>query len=343
MLSVRRLLSKSWPLIVGMLFTAGVAWFAGREFDWRAVQASLAAADFSYLALAVVAMLLDIALKARRWQWLFHPRSQHLRWRDLLCALLVGQLGNVLLPTRLGDVMRMAAVHTKADVPLSWALATLVAEKAMDGIMLLVVLGALLPFVAWPAWLNATHTAVGALLAVGLVTLTWAITQAGARQRIVRILQRMRLDSASRWTQRSLQSLEAWRAVQERPVQLRLWTLSAVIWLLSGLVNWFGYRAVALDLPFSAGLLLAATEIAGTRLAYAPAAIGIYHSIAVLTLALFGVEPAAALSAALLLHLVVYLPILSGGLAAMWWAGMDLRRVTASNGAGPEGERLRWP
>ena len=324
MSSERRSLIKLWPLVVGLLLTAGVGWFAAREFDWHAVRDSLAQADPRYLALAVLAMLLNIALKVRRWQWLFHPRSRPVPARDLLRALLVGQLGNVLLPTRLGDVMRIAVVHVKVGVPWRWALLTIVVEKVLDSVMLLALLGALLPFVAWPTWVSTLHIILSALLVVGVVSLVWMATQEGARRRMVRALQRIHLGSVSRWTERTLQSLATWRAAQERPVQARLWVLSVAIWLLAGLVNWFGFRAVGLELPFAAGLLLAATEVAGTRLAYTPAAIGAYHSIAVLTLALFDVGPTAALSAAVLLHLVVYVPILTGGLAAAWWAGAAL-------------------
>lgn len=315
---------------MGVLITAGVAWFAARGFDWGAVWASLVRADLRYVALAAAAMLLNIVLKAWRWQWLFHPQSGHLRRRDLLSALLIGQLGNVLLPTRLGDVARIGVVHRKAGVALSWALLTIVAEKALDSVMLLVLLGALLPFVAWPTWLGTAQLVSGALLAAGLMALMWVATQETARQRVAQALQRLLPGPIPRWIERGLQSLDAWRAVQERQVQVRLWALSVAIWLLAGLVNYFGFRAVALRLPLTAGLLLAATEIAGTRLAYTPAAIGIYHSIAILTLAPFGVGPAEALSAALLLHLVVYLPILVGGLAAVWSEGLTLRKPMAT-------------
>jgi uncharacterized protein (TIRG00374 family) len=235
---------------------------------------------------------------------------------------MIGQLGNVLLPTRLGDVARMGVVHKKAGVALSWALLTLVAEKALDSVMLLVLLGALLPFVAWPTWMSTTQLVFGALLAAGLIGLVWLATQATVRHRLAQVLQRLLPGPIPRWTERILESLSAWRAVQERAVQVRLWTLSVLIWLLAGLVNHFGFCAVGLHLPLTAGLLLAATEIAGTRLAYTPAAIGIYHSIAIVSLAPFGVGPTDALSAALLLHLVVYLPILIGGLAAVWWEGL---------------------
>jgi len=323
---------------MGVLVTVVVVGFVAREFDWHAVQATLSQADLRYLALAMAAMLLNIALKTRRWQWLLHPQSGHVRWRDLLCALLVGQLGNVLLPTRLGDVMRMGVAHKMVEVPLSWALVTIVAEKALDSVMLILLLGVLLPSVAWPAWVGTTQVIYTAVLAGGLVLVSWLATQGRVRQRVVQTLRRMRLGPIPGWTERILQSLGAWQAVRETPLQVRLWAWSVAIWFLAGLVNYFGFRAVALQVPFTAGLLLAATEVAGTRLAYTPAAIGVYHSIAILTLALFGVEAAAALSAALLLHVVVYLPILIGGLAGVWLAGVDLKlAATDMEGVQDEG------
>lgn len=316
-------------MVAGVVVTVGVAWFAVREFDWRATWASLLTADLRYIALAVGAMLLNIVLKAQRWLWLFHPRPLQMRTRDLLSALLVGQLGNVTLPSRLGDVARIGIVHAKAGVALSGVLLTIVAEKALDGVMLALLLVALLPFVAWPTWLATTQLLLGVLLAAGLVAVLSVATRETARQHVARVSQRLRFGSVPRWVERSLQSLDAWRAVLEGRVQARLWTLSAAIWLLAGLVNYFGFRAVALELPLTAGLLLAVTEIAGTRLAYTPAAIGVYHSIAILTLAPFGTNAADALSAALLLHLVVYLPILIGGLAGVWLEGLDWRKTVS--------------
>jgi uncharacterized protein (TIRG00374 family) len=318
---MRRWPTRYGPVALGVLLTLGVAWFTWRRFDWRAVRASLARADLRYVALAVAAMLLNIVLKAWRWQWLFHPRAERLRCGDSLSALLIGQLGNVLLPTRLGDVARLGVVHRKTGVGLSWALLTIMAEKALDSIMLLVLLAALLPFVALPAWLGASQLILGAVLAAGFV---WMAAQETVRRWVAQAVQCLLPGRIGHWTERTLDSLSAWRALQESRVQVRLWTSTVGIWLLAGLVNHFGFRAVALDLPFTAGLLLAVTEIAGTQLAYAPAAVGIYHSIAILTLATFGVGPAEALSAALLLYLVVYLPILLGGLVAVWSGGLTL-------------------
>lgn len=329
-LTVRSISSKSrfpieyWPLATGLLLTSLVVWFARRDLDWRIVLASLGKADLRYVALAVAAVLLNIALKAWRWQWLFHPESGQLHCRDLLSALMIGQLGNLLLPMRLGDAARIGVVHSKGSMTLSWALMTVVAEKALDSVMLLVLLGGLLPAVAWPAWLETTQLISGIVLAGGVVVVMCVATREHARRRVVQALQRLRPGLIAQWTERALQSLDAWRAVHDRQVQFRLWASSIAIWLLAGLVNHFVFRAVSLELPLHAGLLLAATEIAGTRLAYTPAGIGVYHSIAILTLVPFGVGSADAFSASVLLHLVVYLPIVIGGLAAVWSEGLTL-------------------
>ncbi len=330
--SKRRLPTEGWPFAAGLLITLLVAWFAGREFDWHTLQARLAGADLRYVALAAAAVLLNILLKAERWRWLFYPQSGAVspgssgdarpRRRDLLSALLIGQLGNALLPARLGDLARVTAVHRRAGVALGWCLLTLVAEKALDSVMLLALLGALLPSIAWRTWLSTTKLVSGLLLAAGLLALVGVATQQRVRQQVVEALRRWLPGPIAGRVDRTLELLSGWRVMQDRPVQFRLWVSSAALWLLAGLVNHFSFRAVGLQLPLTSGLLLAATEIAGTRLAYAPAAIGTFHSIAILTLASFGVGPTEALSAALLLHVIVYVPILIGGGAAVWWEGL---------------------
>lgn len=335
-------------LALGVAVTAGVARFAVREFDWQAAWATVSRAQPGYLALSLAAMLLNIALKMVRWAWLLHPptpaglergsnaakrrvrrhglclRGDSLR---LLLALLVGQLGNVLLPTRLGDVARVAVVCRGPRVTVSVALVTIVAEKALDGVLLLAILALLLPFIPLPPWLGRAPLALSASLALLLGALLVLAAQERLHAYVLAHLQRCRLGMAQRLATTAAEALEALRSVATWRAQGRLWGITVSIWLLSGAVNHFGFRAVGLSLPFTAGTALAVTEIVGTRAAYAPAAVGVYHSICLLTLALFGVPAQAALSAAILLHLIVYLPILIGGLLSVWLTGLIPRGV----------------
>nr|MBC7245594.1 flippase-like domain-containing protein [Chloroflexota bacterium] len=325
--SSKRLLTTYRPLLglaLGVLVTASAFLFVAREWDWRVTWAVLSQSDLRYLALALCAMLGNIACKTLRWQWLFYPQGQHFSRRNLLMALLLGQLGNILLPTRLGDLARIWVLSQGQRIALSLSLLTVVAEKAMDSVMMLLVLAILLPFVPLLPWLSKTHLVLAGALIILLVALVWLAVQESLRQRLMRAMRRLRLGPVANWAERAMDAIVHLRKLQAWPVQLRLWALSAAIWLLSGLVNHFAFRAVRLNLPFAAGLLLAVTEISGTNVAYAPAALGVYHSICILTLSLFGVRFAPALSAALLLYLVVYAPIIVGGLLAVWLEGFDL-------------------
>lgn len=314
-------------LILGVLVTVSVIWFVAREVDWRVTWAALSRADWRYLALALGAMLASIVGKAIRWQWLFYPESPRLSRRRLLTALLIGQLGNVMLPTRLGDLARLWLVSEKQGIPWGVSLLTIVAEKAVDSLMLLLMLAVLLPVVPLPSWLGTAKLALAGLLVVALATGVGMAAHELLRQRMRQAWERLHLHWLARWLERALDAIVRLQALRAWPVQWRLWALSATIWLLSGLVNHFAFHAVRLDLPFAAGLLLTVTEISGTNVAYAPAALGVYHSICVLTLSLFGVPFAPALSAALLLYLIVYAPIVVGGLFSIWLEGFDLRQI----------------
>ena len=150
------------------------------------------------------------------------------------------------------------------------------------------------------------------------------------RQRLLHALRRLHLGPLMTYFEDLIQAVGRLGALRKSSMQLRLCAISIAIWLLAGLVNHLGFRAVHLDLPFAAGLLLAVTEIVGTEVAYAPAGVGVYHSICILTLSLFGVGFEPALSAAILLYLVVYVPILAGGLASLWIEGLGLRGLVPS-------------
>ncbi len=306
----------------GLAVTAVVAYLAWRQLDLRAAWMILRQASPLDLGLAMAAMLFNIALKVLRWQRLLPPAAGRLTWDRLLRALMIGQLGNALLPVRLGDVARIAAVSAAERGTAGPVLMTVVVEKAVDSLMLLAVLLGLFPFVALaprPSYARLLLS-VAALLLLGALTVL--AMQEPARQRLLHLARRA---PGARYLERAVEVIGGLRALREPRAQLRLWGVSLAIWLLAGLVNHLGFRAVHLDVPLAAAYLLAVAEISGNNVAYAPGGVGVYHSICILTLALFGVRAERALSAAIVLHLVVYLPIVLGGLTSVWLESLDRR------------------
>ena len=314
---------------IGLFVTGAVIYFAAHEFNLHEAWATLARANLCYLALALAVMLANIGLKAWRWRWLYGTEPGCPSGARLLNALMIGQLGNALLPARLGDVARIWAAGAGQAAGMGSALMTVLVEKAIDSFMLLATLAALLPFIVLAPWLKRSQLVLSVGLVGLLAMLALLAANAPLRGRLLALLQRLPLGPARPYLERTLQMVARLQGLRERKVQTRLWASSLAIWLTAGLINQLGFLALHLSLPLAAGYLLAVTELTGNRVAYTPAGIGVYHYVCVLTLALYGVSFEAALGAGILLHLVVYMPIVLGGLAAVWLESLDVRRLLA--------------
>jgi len=314
-----------WRLLAGVLGSILAVAFVVQEFNTEALWVALRGADPGFLAVSAAAMLANIALKTWRWRWLFQSEASSLGCRRLVAALMIGQLGNALLPVRMGDAARIGVAAAGQRVPASLVLATIVVEKAIDGVMLLVVVMALLPVVALAPWLSLSRLGMGAGLTLLLAVVVSLVASQGCQRYLQTAVARLPVKPLASCLESALTAVARLQALQNARSQFAIWVASGGIWLLAGLVNHLGFRAVGLELPFPAAMLLAVTEISANSVAYTPVAVGLYHSICILTLSVFGVEPARALPAAVLLHLVVYLPIVLGGAAfsvldgiAMW-------------------------
>jgi hypothetical protein len=96
--------------------------------------------------------------------------------------------------------------------------------------------------------------------------------------------------------------------------------LTALIWGLAWLPNWLALRSLALALPPDAALLILLATIIGITIPSLPAKIGVFEYACLLALQVYGVAPEIGISYGILLHTIVYLPILVGGAPALWLA-----------------------
>ena len=96
---------------------------------------------------------------------------------------------------------------------------------------------------------------------------------------------------------------------------LTAWT--GLIWLASVLANHVLLLSLGLDLPIEVSLLLLAILQAGISVNLVPGTIGIFEYICVQTLALYDVPQPIALGYGVLLHAVVMIPLLAGGIWAL--------------------------
>lgn len=322
-------------LLLGALLSLICLVLVLRGVQWDAVARALGELDWLLFAAAIAVEFLTFWAIAARWRGLFAPHARPDRWR-LFEILTIAQLVNGLFPAKLGPLVR-AYLAGKGDADgAAFALTTVLGEKLLEGVSLLVIGIIVLPFMPLAEWLRpATWVgAISLLTALGLVF--WlACRQASARRWIQRVLARWpRLLGAARSALAALDVWRDWRAV----LSLAVW--SVLIWAITAFLNQLLLWSLGIDVPPVAPLLLLVVLQIGVRVPSSPGSIGVFHYLSVLSLTLFGVEKDLALAYGVLLHLVTYLPPSLLGIVCLARSGYSLSRLRQAVGTVPSPAEL---
>ena len=239
--------------------------------------------------------------------------------------MMIGYMANNVLPLRAGEIVRIYVVARRlraargmAAAESFWLVtATLVVERVLDSLAIVLILAALLLVIPIP---SVFQWAAGVLLAVDVIGVTVLVAIARApeatRARLVRLTRRW--PSVERLTLSAfdvaLRGLDGIRA-RAHVVPLLAWT--ALVWLFPAGAAWAMLRAAHLDLSFVAGWTVLAFVGLGISVPSAPGYVGVWHAASVLALAVFGVPQAPAVAYALLYHASQFVPITVAGWLAL--------------------------
>ncbi|MHB1131322.1 MAG: lysylphosphatidylglycerol synthase transmembrane domain-containing protein [Chloroflexota bacterium] len=318
----------NWRLWFGLAVSLLCMALAARGIDPNQVLASLRDVDYLWLIPAALSGVLSVWFKALRWRVLFRPRYSPPTTR-LFSITMVGYVVNSVLPARLGDPARAVLAGESLGLRTAQALSTIVVERLLDILTVLVFLFALLPFIGIPAWLVPSAALVGTLAIVGLFGLLLA---GRARGRVLPWLERLAGRLPAVVSRRVLDQVEQLLCGTDALFDKRnlAWIggYSLIIWLLAVVQNYTAVLAFALPVPPAAAALVLVVNALGMVIPSSPGYIGVFHYLTVLVLSLFGVEASLALSFAVLLHLVTFVPLVALGSMAMWHESISLARVS---------------
>ena len=114
-------------------------WFAFLNVDFTRLVADLKEADYSWLLLSVLFGLFAFVSRARRWVLLVNPLGFNPSLRNSFYALMTGYLANLALP-RIGEITRCVALGKKEKIPVDQLFGTVVVERTIDFLSLLLIM-----------------------------------------------------------------------------------------------------------------------------------------------------------------------------------------------------------
>jgi uncharacterized protein (TIRG00374 family) len=298
-------------IVGGIVVSIALLIYLFWDVDLRDIAAHLANTYWSYLAASILLNLLSLWLRAWRWYYLFPPGAQP---SHLFSALMIGYMGNNLLPLRAGELVRVYVAARRGQ--RFWTtLATVVVERALDGLALgLIVAGLFLvitfpPSLRWPATVFLVLDLIAMIL---LAVLAYAPAACAAMTNAL-------FHRWPRLEERAMNALgtmsEGFRGVRAGHHLLPIALSTVGIWLLFAVSIWTALHATHLDLPFAASWTVLAFLGLGVSLPSSPGFVGVVQAAGVLALALFAIPRTQALSFSILLHASQFFPVTFVGLA----------------------------
>ncbi len=314
--------------------------------DLSAIALAITRASIPGLCLAAAVNLSHNVFRVMRWGLLLRPVRPQIPFRSRLSAVLIGYLTTWVIPGRLGELVRPALLSAREKLPLGPCLGSVVADRLLDGAAIVVLfrVGTLLaPLDAGGAELAAKIRTGSTVLVFVIAIVLALLLVAGASRARLSCWIEARSSSSVRWMGRTLLSLtEGTEALRQPRLLAPIVLHSFLAWGTIALGTWLGVVASGADVPFSAILVLLPPLALGVALPTPGGAGGFHAAMSLVLMHLFRVPEAVAISAGILMHLAVTIPVILAGIVFLWiddisWRDLrDVgRRVSALGASSP--------
>ena len=317
-------LRRQLLVVFGVAVSFAALYLVLQSIDLGEAVAVLATADPLPLLSVVGVVGVQVALRAFRWSLLL-PRRQggtRIAWVRLVPPLLVGYLGNAILPARLGEPMRAVIAARRERVGMPETLASVLLERVVDVATLAPVAFVAALLAGAPVW--ATQV-LGVIAAGGLVIL--AILATVGVMPLVRLMDRLGL--ASRPVIRGVVARfsASLGGPTRRLVVLSAAGISVTAWFLDAASIWLVATSIGVELDYPAAMLIAGVGTLGTAIPSAPGYVGTYELAVAGIAGALGVPPAPSFALALLAHAMTLGPVSLGGAISVVGIGTNLGEV----------------
>ena len=132
-------------LAASLVLMGGFLWAAFRDVNGTLLLEALQTANPLWLLLSAIAVIVSGLPRAWRWRILLLPVASNISIRSAFWAVMVAYAGNVVFP-RAGEVARALALERDHPTGISAILATVIVERLLDILTLLIIFGVVLFF-----------------------------------------------------------------------------------------------------------------------------------------------------------------------------------------------------
>lgn len=324
---------KPLKLVIGLAISLLFLWLALRGIDLRAVRTSLSEIQYGWLVPIMLLHLSIFWIRSIRWGLLVR-HLKPLSPATLFPPLAISYLANNTLPLRAGELVRVYLLGRDEGLSKTSLLSGLVLERICDGLALLFFLAIVAVLAVLPLWAQRIGLLAGLVFLGATAFLLGLVFFREPTLSVVRGAEKWLPTPVAQFIERLLTRFIAGLDVLQSPRQLALiFGWSVLVWSAEAAVLGLVAIACGLNLPVLGAFFALVVINLGTMVPASPGYVGTFEFFCLRSLTAFGVAAASAVSFALVLHLVQFLPITLVGLGCLLTQKDSLRTLTTQSEA----------
>lgn len=299
--------------------------------DLGMVTSSFARANYASLPLLLVLLTLFFWLKAIRWRMLLTP-AREFRTMEVVPAMMIGFMGNNLLPAHLGEFIRVFVLGRQYRISKTTVFSSVVLERVFDVIAILLVFGiSMLLVKGLPEDYKTASLYLGGLTIAAIFILVAYLVWT---ERFVRViswfLSRIPLLSEG-IRDRVLGMLESGAvglaALKNVKLVAGIVITSFLQWGIMGGMVYVSLVSFGIYISPLASFVVVGVTAIGVTVPSSPGFFGVIQACFRVSLVLFGVDEADAVAASVYYHLAYYIPVTVVGLWYVNRLGLRLGKI----------------
>ena len=333
--------------VLGLLISGILLIVIFRQVDINQLYNELHALSYPLLLAAITCLLLTLIVRAWRWGYLMEP-VKPTKMSNLFPATSIGAAMDMLLPVRMGDLIRAYLLSRKEDISSFACLGTIVVEKVFDLLVILVIGFVTIVAINFtaeksslPAKLPSTLYILAGLILV-LSLLIWvSIVKTAWLNNFIQVRLTFLPVKMHTFLKRTLSSfIQGLQSFGRPDGLLQIIFLTCLLWGLFALSNLLILHAFGLSLPYYSALLILVFQILGVTVPSSPGFIGTYHAAVITGLSVFGISSEAAISVAIIMHAAFFFPFIFVGFIFIWKENLSLQALWYSRSSEPQSNKL---
>ncbi|PIU83147.1 MAG: hypothetical protein COS68_05580 [Elusimicrobia bacterium CG06_land_8_20_14_3_00_38_11] len=317
-------------ILFGIIISIFFLYLVLRNIDIKIIAKFIVHGNYLWLLPCLVMFTLAFVFRALRWKFLFLPIKKFTA-KQLFSSLLMGFAANCIFPMRFGEIVRAYIVGKKHNVSKSSSMATIVLERIMDGVGILILLVLAVPFLpVFPLWVKRTIF-ISTILFISVLIVAGILI---AKKHFIDILKKVpfiRYELKEIIVHKIKKFIIGFEVIKDTKNFLIIIFLSICVWVCETFNMYFMVKIVGIDLPFFALIFVLFITIVGVMIPAAPGSLGTFEAAFVVGMMFFKISKETAFAAALISHGVGGLYVMSLGIYYFFKEGISYKEISDAN------------